>query len=457
MDKHELGVEHAAALCRGLEMERCLHGVVDALLLCALEVGTILMEPAQEELCLVVAGDGEARQGVLHVLMEPLLIVLLQILSGTGKGIIEEVGGDVGVVLVEVVGIDLGVHEPVDIAEEGYGNSCVALAQLVELGKGLVEFGRAPRVQDYHIGLGAAEGFLERLVGGFQIGDVERTSLGFELLAQVHGENALAGGGVVAIDEDGMMVGESLQEGVDGILVLLDLRLIDLEDLFVVLYLVAADGEGNDHADVVVAAEVGQGLHLLRVERTEDDVALAGTVLQEGLANIGVDGNIPGSDVGGDAGASEAVAGQEHAAIVFHHAAAVAVDIMQGQHHSHTNGSLTDVCALRLLGLLALSLQVGRGLGERDEDGFALLQLVVVGLHSRIGCHKFVYRKIILLGDAVDGVFLFCGVDIAPLCCLGKHRQAQNACHDNENIPEMFSHFLLFCDLRRQKYKKSFN
>ena len=411
------------------------------------------MESAQEVLGVVVAGDGESRQRILHVLMEPLLVVLLECLRGLRGGVIEEVRRNIGVVTVEIVVVDLRIHQPVRIPIEGKGDAGITRAQAVELGKRLVELGRATGVDHHNVGLLTVESLLEKVVGGGEIGDVVRLLACIELLAKGSSKHALARGGVVAIDEHHVVLREALEEGVHGILRLLLQRLVDLEDLRIAGDVVATNGERDDHADVVGAAELGQGLHLLGVERSEDDVALAGFVLDERLANVGVDGYVPRADVGRDAGPPQAVASHEDAAIVLHHAASVAIDIVQGKHHAHADGSRAHIGTRRLRLLLLLGLEVGLGLLERNEHRLALLQLVAVALHGGIGLDELVDGDVVLAGNAEDGVFLLRRVDVAPLGGLCQRGKAQHAGKSQRDMSEIMSHRHAYFVFRAQKYK----
>ena len=61
---------------------------------------------------------------------------------------------------------------------------------------------------------------------------------------------------------------------------------------------------------MVVAAEIAQIFYLCCIERTDNDVALTGGRVEEGLAYIGIYGNIPGMNVGRNAFLFQIIAGK---------------------------------------------------------------------------------------------------------------------------------------------------
>ena len=71
-----------------------------------------------------------------------------------------------------------------------------------------------------------------------------------------------------------MIVLKALNEAGDNHLVLLRRRLIHLEDVAVGGQLRGVDGEGNHQPDVMLGDEGRQRIHLLGIERTDDQVAL---------------------------------------------------------------------------------------------------------------------------------------------------------------------------------------
>ena len=76
-------------------------------------------------------------------------------------------------------------------------------------------------------------------------------------------------------------------------------------------------------------------MHLYGIERTKDDIALSGCRVVCHDRGISRSIEVPRVNIDGVSSPFQAVASQENAAIVFDHALAVAVDIVQGQRHTH--------------------------------------------------------------------------------------------------------------------------
>ena len=157
------------------------------------------------------------------------------------------------------------------------------------------------------------------------------------------------------------------------------------------------------------------------VERTEDDVALGGLGIARKLRDVVVDGYVPGVHIDVVSGALQAVAAHEQATVILRHAAAIAVDVVQGEHHTHTQGGGS--------GLLH-GLGHGSGLGRwcdgrfggvGNEDAVAFLQRVVGRLHLGIGGAQLVFGQAKFLGNAIHRVFLLHLIQVAPLGHLGRH------------------------------------
>ena len=220
-----------------------------------------------------------------------------------------------------------------------------------------------------------------------------------------------------------MRVRETLHECVHGYSRKLLRRLIDLEDVVVLSHLATIDGERDDQLYVVLAAEVGYGLHLRRIERTEDDVALGCSRIGKRSSHIGVNGHVPCLHVGLDALRLKAVTCHQHAAIILHHALSVAVNIVKRKHHAHTHHAhflLLAGSGRRRRSRTRDLRRLRRGVhlahrGERDEELVALLKHIVRLLHAGIGVLKFVYGDIEFLGNAVYRVFLLHLVKVLPL------------------------------------------
>ena len=89
----------------------------------------------------------------------------------------------------------------------------------------------------------------------------------------------------------------------------------------------------------------------------------------------------------------QTVAGHQHATVVLRHPFAVAIKIMQGEHHAQTDGAITHIIGPTLRGRL-------HGLGDdrrltriRNPQDESLLQLVAGRLHLRVGLDQFLDRK----------------------------------------------------------------
>ena len=176
-----------------------------------------------------------------------------------------------------------------------------------------------------------------RVDAGQLVGNLGRV----ELLSQHAGEFSHARRRVVAIDEDRTVaVLIALQEATDRHRVEQRVGLIDLEDLGIALHLPALDGEGNDERYLVATAEVGQRLHLRGVERAKDDVEGSGVGVEERRADIGVLGYVPGVDVGVDAFGLHLIEGEEQTTVVLHHPTAIAIVVVQRQHHAHADRAI---------------------------------------------------------------------------------------------------------------------
>ena len=122
-----------------------------------------------------------------------------------------------------------------------------------------------------------------------------------------------------------------------------------------------------------------------------------------------------------DAHFLQTVAGHQHATVILHHALAVAVDIVQRQHHPQTDGSVPHVivfflcglgchlCLMALRHLLTLVRLLGLGTMLREGDLYfhSLFQLEVGHPHLGIGLNQFVDGDLIHSGDAEDGLLTF--------------------------------------------------
>ena len=98
-----------------------------------------------------------------------------------------------------------------------------------------------------------------------------------------------------------MMVGEPLQESIYRCVVNLVLGLVNLEDVDILHYLVAADGKRYDQLDAFFLAEIGHLLDLRSIQRPEDDVAVGSSRHSHHLGGIPVNGKVPSLDICRDA------------------------------------------------------------------------------------------------------------------------------------------------------------
>ena len=248
-----------------------------------------------------------------------------------------------------------------------------------------------------------------------------------------------------------MHIGEPLQECLHGSIIQALLTLINLENLLAALHVIPTDGERNDELDAIVLAELGKWSHLLGIKRTEDKVALAGTLLQQSGTDIRIDRHIPGMNIGRNTVLLQIVTCHQDATVILHHALAVAIHIMQRQHHANLHGVADGSCRLgssRSNRFLAGSRSSGScllvwillSLGIRDKQGGSFLEHVSLLLHLRIGIHEFRKRQSITAGDTEDGIFLLHRIDVAPLGGLSENTDAEHQPNDNKEISLDSSH-----------------
>ena len=88
------------------------------------------------------------------------------------------------------------------------------------------------------------------------------------------------------------------------------------------------------------------------------------------------------------------VARHQHTAIVFYHSLAVAINVVQWQHHSQSDRTLTYVVGLilysfALLGSYYLECRI------RNLQHGSFLQRVARLTHLRVGLHQLFYRDVI--------------------------------------------------------------
>ena len=120
-------------------------------------------------------------------------------------------------------------------------------------------------------------------------------------------------------------MGKTLQESMDGFLVKLVGRLIDLEHLRIVSHLVAINRKRYNHTDTVSLAKVGKRLDLTGVERTKDNVAALSAVIQKHLSDVSIGCYVPRMDVNRDFLLLQYICSQQHTAVILYHPLPIAV------------------------------------------------------------------------------------------------------------------------------------
>ena len=118
-----------------------------------------------------------------------------------------------------------------------------------------------------------------------------------QFVAQSECESALLACAVVAIDEYRMMIRETLQERLDGSIILLVWILINLIDVGVVAHVATIYREWHHEANVVLLAEVAKRFNLMSIQRAEDYVAIGCARLTEQRIHVAVNRQIPRLDV----------------------------------------------------------------------------------------------------------------------------------------------------------------
>lgn len=331
MHEHHGTVLHTA-IADALKMERRLKRRIPHHARRAIETIAIEMESLDEEVGLVEARGSKAGMVALHVLLEIAAVLLGKARGAQRQRIHVVCRRDIDIKLIVVVQVVTSVHEPFWIAEDGNLQARILHDHAIEFGKDNVEFCRTAGIEHNDVAVGSREALHEGTLVGAQVGDGILNSLLFQLTAKGRGERAFGAGRVVAVDDNGMMVLETLIKAIDESLVEGVAILVDLIELGVVVNLLGIDGEWYQHSDTVFFGKVTQGLHLLGIQGTDNQVAVCGVFIQQRDADVGTFSNIPGAYVGGDALSTQTVTGHEHATVVLNHALAVTVFIVQGQH-----------------------------------------------------------------------------------------------------------------------------
>ena len=148
-----------------------------------------------------------------------------------------------------------------------------------------------------------------------------------------------------------------------------------------------------------------QSSHLLRVERTDNQVALGSSLIIQYLVDITVLSCIPGMDVNRNATLLQAVASHQHTTVVLHHALAIAIHVVQRQHHTQSDGTLTYIIDSIHIGFFC-----HRCCHLLDSKRYfqhvAFLQFVTRLVHLGVSLHQLLDGKIIHTRYAEDGFLL---------------------------------------------------
>ena len=203
----------------------------------------------------------------------------------------------------------------------------------------------------------------------------------------------------------------------DGRFVLLRGCLIHLEDMTVVHQLGRIDRERDQQLNVVLRHEVRHHIHLLGIKRTDNQVAIGSSGIRQQLGDIGILSRIPGMHIHRDAQFLQTIAGHQHTTVILHHPSAVAIDIMQGQHHAQADGAVSDAriitsrTSLTSLTSITRTARHARTARIACTASFsrignlqhgALLQFVARLLHLRVGLQQFLDGQVIHPGDTKD-------------------------------------------------------
>ena len=202
---------------------------------------------------------------------------------------------------MEVCRLILSVHQPLSIAEERDADARHVGNKSVKLSYCHVELRRTTCIQNNDVWLGARESLEEHLLRIVEIGDGIITLSKLQLVAQSECESALLACAIVAIDEYRMMIRESLQERLDGSIILLVGILINLIDIGVVAHVATIYREWHHEANIVLLAEIAKRLDLMSVQRTEDNVAIGCARLAEQSLHVAINRQIPRLDIGRNA------------------------------------------------------------------------------------------------------------------------------------------------------------
>ena len=145
------------------------------------------------------------------------------------------------IVLIVVVKVVFGVHHPFGIAEHRYFYVRVIHREVVQFGKGYVEFRRASGVEDNDVRHRLAECLGEKCLARLQVCYRVVAPHGLHAPAEPESEYALLACGVIAIDEHCVVTGKLLEEaGYHGFIVFGGV-LVHLEQVWIGLQLGGVD------------------------------------------------------------------------------------------------------------------------------------------------------------------------------------------------------------------------
>ena len=385
----------------------------------AVEGLALLQHAAYEEHAVVVARHGEARQIVHHRVLELGPVPALEVGRPRGIRVVIEVRGHVSVIPAEAVEEVVGIHQPLGVAEERHLQLGVRARECVEHVEHGAQLGRARRVEHHYVGLHRAERPGEAAAALAYVRHAAGHSALLQPAAQAEGEHALVARLVVAVHHHHVVVPEAVGEVVGRPAVEVPGRLVHLEHVRVCVNVVARDGERNDQPYAVVLGEERQRTGLLRVQRTEDYVAVGHALLHQRAVDVGVYGHVPRAHGHRASLPLQVLAGHEQSAVILGHAPPVAVGVVQRQQHAHLQRPRLGGPRGLAAGAVGLG---GRGLplGVWDEDVVALPKLVARLPHVRVGLGQLVHGQPVPARYAVERLLGLHLVHLAPLSRLGR-------------------------------------
>ena len=140
-----------------------------------------------------------------------------------------------------------------------------------------------------------------------------------------------------------MIILESIQKLSDDSFVLIIWRLPYLEDMTVCRQLWSVDRERDNQLDIMTIYKERHRFHLFGVKRAEDDITVLGFFLIHDLMDITIFRSIPCVNINRDTQRLQTVTSHQDTTIILHHTLAIAIDIMKGQHHPKTDGTLGQI------------------------------------------------------------------------------------------------------------------